>query len=211
MQDAINENKLTDDRNEGTEFRILTVSVDTPDEEWQKPRVYAGLDPTHFFNESPQQYENINPNEWKQKDDITKAYQLFKDWEGSDSPITVTFTDSDSSKTVKFNQISNVSTDPTAVTKDDVINNINYNTEFVDTSSGGVIDTFEAMLDEIRGKAFPPLDGSNASGAADSITYQDPLGEYMELKNGAIEVAQDASGNGGDVTGSEEKNLICPC
>ena len=57
-------------------------------------------------------------------------------------------------------------------------------------------NAFAGIADEVYQSAvFIPLSGDNDAGVADSITYQDPLGEYMEIKNGAIEAPTHA-GNG---------------
>ncbi len=189
-------NPLLEERFKGTDFRILTVSVDTPDNEWQKPRVYTALDPVHFFSDNTQANNDIDPNTWNQKQDVINAYNLFKEWENATGTVTTTFSDSDTTRTVKFNQLTDAVSD-TDVTKKDVVNNINYNTRFADISSSALTDTFDNMLNEVRGLAFTPLSGDNASGVADSITYKDPLGEYMELKNGSITV-------GGAMTGSDK-------
>lgn len=197
---ARKDNPLEDDRFKGTDFRILTVSVDTPDNEWQKPRVYASLDPVHFFNKELKAYNGINPDTWVQKQDVINAYTYFEQWQSGTEPVSIRFNDSDSeTKTVKFNQLpAPAATDTTAVVKEDVIQNTNYNTRFADITSSALGDTFDNMLNEVRGLAFTPLLGDNASGVADSITYQDPLGEYMELKNGAVKVEK------GTVTGSDK-------
>ena len=196
---ADKDNPLEEERFKGTDFRILTVSVDTPHDEWQKPRVYAALDPVHFFNDNPQVNNEIDPDTWDQKQDVINAYNYFEQWQTATGPISISFNDSDSAKTVvKFNQLPTPNaTDTTAVVREDVIQNINYNTRFADISSSALTDTFDNMLNEIRGIAFTPLSGDNASGVADSITYKDPLGEYMELKNGSITV-------NGSVTGSDK-------
>ena len=76
--------------------------------------------------------------------------------------------------------------DIVTVTNEDVIENIAYNNEFYDITSGGLGDTFETILGLILGKVFVPISGDNDAGVGDSVTYQDPIGEYMEIKNGSI-------------------------
>lgn len=204
VKDSIAAKELQDDRYKGTDFRILTVSVDTPTREHERPRVYATLDPVHFFNSDLQAYNGIDPSTWEQKQDVINAYNHFEDWQKTTDSITVSFSDSENTvRNIKFNQLpAGDPTDPTAVTKNDVIDNIEYNTTFADITSEQLTATFTDMLNEIRGIAFTPLSGENAAGVADSVTYQDPLGEYMEFKHSAITVTKDKDGEGGKVTGS---------
>ena len=72
------------------------------------------------------------------------------------------------------------------VSRQDIIDNIAYNDAFYDVASEDLGGTFETILTEILGSVFVPISGDNDAGVGDSITYQDPLGEYMEIKNGAI-------------------------
>ncbi len=72
------------------------------------------------------------------------------------------------------------------VTKDDIKSNINYVTHFYDVSSAEMESIFETILSEVLGEVFVPVSGDNDAGVGDSITYQDPIGQYMEVKNGSI-------------------------
>ncbi len=76
--------------------------------------------------------------------------------------------------------------DTVNVTNDDVINNIAYNERFYDVDSEKLGEIFGEILDIILGKIFVPVSGDNDAGVGDSITYQDPIGEYMEVKNQSI-------------------------
>ena len=72
------------------------------------------------------------------------------------------------------------------VSQQDVINNIAYNDMFYDVESKELSNIFDEILTLILGKVFVPVSGDNDAGVGDSITYQDPLGEYMEIKNQSI-------------------------
>ncbi len=105
--------------------------------------------------------------------------------------------------TIEWPQID--TNDKNKVKKQDVLDNIAYNTSafYASTAAGAaenLAGTFQEIVVAIMEPLFVPVSGENASGVADSITYQDPLGEYMELKNGAITVE-------GDVTGSSQKTF----
>ncbi len=76
--------------------------------------------------------------------------------------------------------------DTVNVSNDDVINNIAYNERFYDVDSEQLGEIFGEILDIILGKIFVPVSGDNDAGVGDSITYQDPIGEYMEVKNQSI-------------------------
>ncbi len=178
------------------DFRIFTLSVDTPVAAWQTPRVYSTLDPVDFFSNTLQEHDGIDPSKWEKKQDVIDAYKLFLQWkEGKTDPLLKTFTDSDKSRTVRFKQLPQND----EVTKDDVIKNINYNNSFADIKASEIDKTFDDMLDKIRGiagAAFTPFSGYNDAGVANSITYKDPLGEYMELKNGSITVDGNVTAEG---------------
>ena len=73
-----------------------------------------------------------------------------------------------------------------AVTQSDIISNINYVTEFYNVTSSQMESIFEQILTAVIGQVFVPIAGENESGVSNSITYQDPLGEYMEIKNESI-------------------------
>lgn len=77
----------------------------------------------------------------------------------------------------------------------DVLKNIAYNDAFYDVESDQLNNVFGEILSLILGKVFVPVSGSNDAGASDSVTYQDPIGEYMEIKNGSIKPSQVVSGS----------------
>ncbi len=76
--------------------------------------------------------------------------------------------------------------DVITVKNEDVVNNIAYNDGFFDVTSETLDTTFNTILGLILGSVFVPVSGDNDAGVGDSITYQDPLGEYMEIKDGSI-------------------------
>ncbi len=73
-----------------------------------------------------------------------------------------------------------------AVTQEDMKSNINYVTEFYNVTSAEMGSIFESILTAVIGQVFVPVSGENDAGVSDSITYQDPLGDYMEIKNQSI-------------------------
>lgn len=81
------------------------------------------------------------------------------------------------------------------VSNQDVIDNIAYNDGFYDIASPELDETFGRILELITGNVFVPVTGFNAAGADSSVTYQDPIGDYMEVKNAAVT----AGGDTGDM------------
>ncbi len=80
----------------------------------------------------------------------------------------------------------NVGGEKIEITNDDVVNNIAYNDGFYDVTTENLGSTFSEILTLILGKVFVPVSGDNDAGVGDSITYQDPIGDYMEVKNSSV-------------------------
>ena len=72
------------------------------------------------------------------------------------------------------------------VTNKDVIDNIVYNDEFFDITSDDISNIFERIIFKTNSSAFTPISGTNDDGVADSLTYSDPIGKYMEIKDKAM-------------------------
>ncbi len=75
-----------------------------------------------------------------------------------------------------------------AVTKDDIISNINYVTEYFDVSAVDMDDIFTQVLNRVTSNVTVPIGGSNDAGVEDSLTYMDPIGEYMEIKDNGVTI-----------------------
>ena len=76
--------------------------------------------------------------------------------------------------------------DRISVTDADILANMAYDEKFYDVTSAELENIFEEILSIILGKVFVPVSGSNDAGVGNSITYQDPIGLYMELKHDAV-------------------------
>ncbi len=151
---------------------------------------------------------------------IDTAYELYKDWLAgkADATFNSKTTSADSTTTAITIQISaDKSTETGAyigeswskeITPEKIAKNINYvpHGNFFNTGFQGLDTVFGTIIEQLLGQIFVPLAGRNDAGVSDSITYQDPLGEYMELKHGAITVG-DKDGSGGVVTGSEQNTF----
>ena len=73
-----------------------------------------------------------------------------------------------------------------AVTQDDMVSNINYVTEFYNVSSAQLDSIFTDILGEIMGQVFVPISGENDAFVENALTYIDPIGDLMEVKNQSI-------------------------
>ncbi len=61
-----------------------------------------------------------------------------------------------------------------------------YIDKYYTAESDNISDIFGEILEQITGTTFSPVGGENASGVSDSLTYMDPIGEYMEIKDKSI-------------------------
>lgn len=71
------------------------------------------------------------------------------------------------------------------------LDDVNYVDKYYTTSDdpqGNIGAIFGDIFNQIAGSQFNPIAGSNDSGVKDSITYMDPIGQYMELKDKGISV-----------------------
>ena len=89
--------------------------------------------------------------------------------------------------TVEFPQISD---NVYGVTKEDVVNNINYVNEggayyprSSDEAGNDIQDAFNTIVAEINEPVKTPVGGSNDAGVDDALVYSDPIGDYMEVKD----------------------------
>ena len=191
-----------------------TMNVDTEHvPQWGKMRLFPTLNPKSYpldtiksekWYEKTEQFgdENLADNKT-----LTEVYDdLYKSWSEwkSGGTTKATIANKDDATKVTINSIESVGNnaadyetsitkkdgttqpDTVHVTDDDVIKNIAYNDDFFDVTSENLDTTFNTILELILGKVFVPVSGSNEAGVGDSITYQDPIGEYMEIKNGSI-------------------------
>lgn len=73
---------------------------------------------------------------------------------------------------------------PPAGVKD--ITTLDYVTKFHPTSGTDLPAELRQMVQEFLEYAFTPISGMNNIGIADALTYVDPIGEYMEIKDKTI-------------------------
>ncbi len=193
-----------------------TMNVDTKHvPQWGKMRLYPTLDPKDYpldTIKSAKWYtktEQFGGENLADGHTLTSVYEdLYDSWIAwkTDGETKATISDIDNAKVqiksiVKVAESAGASADYATklkkkdgttqddtiqVTDKDVVNNIAYNDDFFDVTSGQMDETFDKILALILGNVFVPVSGDNDAGVGDSITYQDPIGEYMEIKNQAI-------------------------
>ncbi len=150
-------------------FQIHNVGVDTKDisTQWQVPRIYSTLEPKNYFK------SDLPDATWEYKQDSIDAYNLFEQWQSSPDGATSTFTDSDNN-IINF-KISKLPAS-SEVSEKEVIENIIYNDSFEDISASDINSWFEDMVVNIS--SFNPIENIK-----NSLSYVDPIGEYLELKS----------------------------
>ena len=81
------------------------------------------------------------------------------------------------------------------VSNQDVIDNIVYPDMFYDVESEELSSVFQDVVAMLTESVFVPIEGKNAAGAEDSLTYRDELGTYMQVKNGSVEALASEKGS----------------
>ncbi len=82
------------------------------------------------------------------------------------------------------------------------VDDIKYNDAFYDVASTDLNTIFDDIMESLAGEVFDPVSGSNSSGAIDSVTFAEPIGLYMEVKDKAIAV-NNPVGNSENVNGGK--------
>ncbi len=79
----------------------------------------------------------------------------------------------------------NVTDNPGGVTRDEFIKHVDegYVTKDYDVGSANLGDIFNEIIESLISNMFAPISGTNDLGAENSVTYMDPVGKYMEVKD----------------------------
>ncbi len=184
-----------------SDLLTYTMSVDSKNvPQWGRMRLYPSLDPKKYSLDSDDAWWSdetifgsedvgVGPNPPYNKTAVyTGLKNSWQSWKSGNSGTNANFVGvqrgyieplpTEGYTDTRFGNIK--------VTNQDVINNISYADDFYDIDTGEVVVKFQEILSEITSNIFVPISGDNDAGVGDSITYQDPLGEYMEIKNQAI-------------------------
>lgn len=183
-ESLINSNeKIRNDNKQNLRLLVSTISVDPPDSAYQVPRIYATMDPKRYFNSEPP--ELPEGREWKKRSDVIDAYNLWNKWcaQSDGGKIDVSVTDNDKHTTFSFPINRLKAGGEFDVTNEDVEKNIFYNDYFYEAIGNNIGKVFDQLVGDLNNTLFTPVSGINASGASNSITYMDPIGTYLEVKD----------------------------
>ncbi len=186
------------------ELSTYTMSVDSDKvPQWGRLRLYPTMDPAAFPLDSGSWWgdERLGPEAVENGLGYTKTLiysgmqNAWNTWKGGSEAFGIM------GNTQAYARISPIpeGDDYTLneygvnVTNEDVKNNIVYSDGFYDVASADIADKFKDILNKITGKVVVPVSGDNDAGVSNSVTYQDPIGEYMEIKNQAIIPSKTAS------------------
>ncbi len=68
------------------------------------------------------------------------------------------------------------------------LEDVYYIDQYYEADSGDLSRIFDQIFEQINSSAFTPIGGSNDAGVEDSLTYMDPIGEYMEIKDSGVTI-----------------------
>lgn len=162
------------------------VGIDIGSATTAKQKIYASLDPGKYFNNGDHtDILKADDGSTVADDRIKTAYSNYQNWLNSNSTVTAGYLNNGTVK-IDISQLPN--DDKYNITKQDIADHINFTDAFYNKASTEIDDVFSNIIKDIseQGQAFPPLNGSNGAGVEDALTYADPIGEYMEIKDGAI-------------------------
>ena len=185
-----------------------------------KATIDAILGPEEYFKDTD--LSSVETNSGNLKDAasdkyIDAAYELFKKWKtyGSvEDSFTLNTTSANSSAndiTIQLNTGDATtngaySEEPwqKELTNKVIEKNINYvpKDNFYQTGFDKLDSVFETIIHLILGDVFIPISGDNDAGMSDSITYQDPIGDYMEVKDRSVKF------NGSQGEQTEDMSLL---
>lgn len=145
------------------------------------PKINATLNPRVYFNSNPSN---------DQYGEIKKAFGYYETWRTGNSTVHVgRLRDTKYTGMTDYPDVQMyVSQLPAgkSPTKQDVADNLYFTDEYRDVTAGELSKLFIDLIKEVAGEkseVFSPVGGSNDVGVEDALTYMDPIGQYMEVKN----------------------------
>ncbi len=144
----------------------------------KKTIIQAINNPSEFFTKESTD-ERI-----KGTNGVLGAYDLFEKWKTGEI-VNDTYTGNFIS--IKLNaSTSQLQDDTYGITVEDIEKNINYIERFLSTGFGGLNDVIKNIVEEQNTRVKNPINGKNNANVLDSLTYSDPIGEYMEVQNKGV-------------------------
>ncbi len=181
------------------ELQMYTLSVDADHvPQWGKMRLYPTMDPKNYFIEDTEWWndsEKFGNSDLDYGQTLDKVYGGMKEtwntWKGNEEKKGMN-TDANinySTIRININRIpeENIYNEDfgVSITNEDVEENIVYNDGFYDIASGKMGDIFDQIFSLITGSIFAPLSDTvqNDVDTTNSVTFVDPIGKYMEVKD----------------------------
>ncbi len=173
-----------------------------------KGTINAILNPTVYFKDLPG-YDDVESSNLSETDSgarfIDTAYELYKLWleDGASHTFSSKTTSGSNDPKNASNDITiniNVSRDQlnngayskyswsNKITETSINKNIYYvpKNNFFNTDFENVGNVLDDIINSAVKNAFVPIGGINDAGTNDSLTFVDPIGQYMEIKNGSV-------------------------
>ena len=164
----------------GHSARIFTISVDT--DEQNKDIMESTFNPK---------------DKWDSESDMSKKLKTYwQSYQNNQQPFDVKVTTCSSTFFCKEQTYS--IKHPTSTTEgisDLTEEDMKYNNSYYDVQSANLQEIFSNIMDSLSSEIFNPVEGTNSAGVNNSLTFAEPLGLYMEVKDKAIAVNNPVEGS----------------
>lgn len=188
MKKAVNQHYYGDEKGKnGQSAKIFTISVDADNAD--KDVMGSTLNPKEYWDT-----------------ESTMSKQLKSYWNQYATNTNSTFTIDVCGNSTQSNCRTNKNYTVKHPTNTDNISDLSeedmkFNDAFYDVASTDLDGIFTEIMDSVTGEIFNPVAGTNSAGVSNSVTFADPIGLYMEVKNKAIAVNNPVD-NSENVTGN---------
>ncbi|MDE6659152.1 MAG: hypothetical protein K2K01_03430, partial [Eubacterium sp.] len=155
----------------------------------EKEMMYATLDPVNYLKSNSQGPSGTAAGEGTLRDYACAktAYSWLNEYVSGNTTVSKTATSNwgptngSKTKTATFNFDHLTGADE----KYDInsIADVYYIDKSITTESGDLGVIFDQIIDEVTTNIFIPVGGGNDLGESNSVTYMDPMGKYMDVKD----------------------------
>ena len=187
-----------------------SAGYDSMEDTQVKGTINATLNPSLYFKDLTNSNETDSSNLTSTDSGakfIDTAYELYKKWSGTDKKVEQDFSTNTTSAnrtgndiTISIKTLQSQLTDGSGayadkdwankITVDTIKKNIYYipRGNFFYTDFENIDDVLNSITHSISDNAFTPVNGINDLGHESSVSYMDPLGKYMEIKDKGITI-----------------------
>ncbi len=169
-------------------IRALNTSNSGDRGAWATPRLNAIMDPSRYFQATDTYtYPNNMTSQAKASTEnvIANAYSQWQNWINNQTASLQYHPGRSTSSlsTLEFPQLP--SDNYNGVSKSDIIKNINFVPldHFHEVESENLSTLFSEILQKFSSAWFKPVAGNNDAGFKEAVSYIDPVGKYMEVKD----------------------------